>query len=354
MTLPPVLIVGNFASSWAGTMPVCEGLAARLQERGWTILTTSSEQLRIRRFSDMLRVTWGERARYAIAIVELYSGPAFIWAEAVCATLSALGKPYILWLHGGNLPEFTARWKFRVDRLFSRASAVVAQSDYLAGILPERRHIVRLVPNPLDLPLYHFRLRSPAQPNLIWLRSFHHIYNPSLAVEAVGRLKGEIPELRLTMIGPDKGDGSLERARERSKELDVENMIHFQPAVPKEEIPRWLAGADIFLNTSNIDNSPVSVQEAMACGLCVISTSVGGVPYLVRDRNEGVLVAPCDAGAIAEAVKLIIDHPDLAARISRGARSRVLPMDWSQVVESWERLLLSLPSSPQINRRWQP
>ena len=337
-----VLIVGSFASSWGATTAVCESLAAHLESKGWRVLTTSHKQPRSERLLDMLGVTWRRRREYDVAIVEVYSGPAFVWAEAVCHLLAILGKPYVLSLHGGRLPDFASRWSRRVGSLFAGSAAVVAQSEYLARILPTQRHLVRLIPNPLDLRLYPHRTRIEPQPRLIWLRSFHAIYNPSLAVEVVGLLRDQFPHLVLTMIGTDNGDGSLHAAQTRAEQLHVQQSVVFHAAVPKRDVPRWLDSADIFLNTTNIDNTPVSVQEAMACGLCVVSTNVGGMTYLAQDEVEALLVPPGDADAMAAAVCRVLTEPGLGGRLSQAAHQRVAEMDWSNAIERWERLLTSV------------
>lgn len=342
MMRPRILIVGNFASSWGATEAVCEGLAVRLESRGWQVTTTSHLKPRIERLSDMLGTVLRRRDEYDVAVVEVFSGPAFVWAEAACHLLGVLAKPYVLSLRGGNLPDFAARHTRRMSSLFSRSAAVIAQSQYLVGIVPRHQHMVRLIPNPIDLSHCTYKMRHVLQPRLVWLRSFHHIYNPSLAVRVVGLLKPEYPDLSLTMIGPDKGDGSLEAARGLTTRLGLEKNIHFQPGIPKEDVPSWLDRADIFLNTTNVDNTPVSVQEAMACGLCVVSTRVGGVPYLVTDRVDALLVPPDDPHAMVEAVRLILADPETAAGLSRAARSKVERMDWPLVTDRWERLISSV------------
>jgi glycosyltransferase involved in cell wall biosynthesis len=313
-----------------------------LESRSWRVLATSRKRPRVQRLSDMLGTTWSRRHEYDVAIVEVFSGFGFVWAESISHLLSALNKPYVLSLHGGNLPEFASRWKRRINSVFLGAAAVVAQSGYLGDAVPAHRAKVRLIPNPLDLHLYPFRPRLVPQPRLVWIRSFHEVYNPSLAVQVVGLLKREFPGVALDMIGPDKGDGSLGAARDLAAKLGVERSVVFREAVPKQDVPQWLDRADVFLNTSDVDNTPVSVQEAMACGLCVITTDVGGVSYLARDQVEALLVPPRDADAMADAVHQVLVHPDLAARISRGARERVEGTDWSRVIEAWESLLSSV------------
>ena len=94
----------------------------------------------------------------------------------------------------------------------------------------------------------------------------------------------------------------------------------------------------VFLNTSKIDNAPRSLVEAMACGLCVVSTNVGGVSHLMRDGTEGLLVAPDDPREMAGAVRRILEEPALAAMLSRGGFEAARKHDWALVFPLWERL----------------
>src|SRR4051812_4267362 len=105
-----ILILGNFLSKAGGSRGVCEELAERLAARDWHVLTASAKRPKLLRLSDMLLTVLKHRQKYAVAQVDVFSGPAFFWAEAVCALLRRLGKPYVLTLHGGNLPEFAKRW----------------------------------------------------------------------------------------------------------------------------------------------------------------------------------------------------------------------------------------------------
>jgi glycosyltransferase involved in cell wall biosynthesis len=142
------------------------------------------------------------------------------------------------------------------------------------------------------------------------------------------------------MVGPDKGDGSLEAARRLAADLGVADHVEFRAAVAKRDVPNVLASAgDIFLNTADIDNTPVSVLEAMATGLCVVSTRVGGIPYLIDHETNGLLVPPRDPRAMAAAVLRVLDEPGLAERLSRGARRKAERFDWSPIVLQWRSLL---------------
>jgi glycosyltransferase involved in cell wall biosynthesis len=198
-----------------------------------------------------------------------------------------------------------------------------------------------VLPNPLDIRHYEFRLREQIQPHLIWLRTLHFVYNPVLAIEVVAKLVSEFPSIRLTMIGPDRGDGSRQAVEQAIETLGVAERVMLVGGVPKTEVPQWLNKGDVFINTTNIDNTPVSVIEAMACGLCVVSTNVGGIPYLLKDHHDSLLVPSADENAMAAAVRSILIDTNLSKRLSQNARATVEPFDWSIILPEWENLLIS-------------
>ncbi len=336
---PCVLIVGNFLSDSIGSRSVCEDLAVRLAGSGWPVLTTSSMPSRIPRLVDMISTVWHERRNYAVAQIDVYSGLAFIWAEIVCLELRTLGTPYILSLHGGNLPSFARRWPRRVRKLLRSAALVTTPSQYLREqMLPCCEDLV-LLPNPLDLKNYRMRLRQRPKPNLVWLRAFHRIYNPVLAINVLALLVQEFPEVHLTMVGPEKDDGCLDHVKRLACELGVSGRLSFPGTVSKAEVSTWLHRGDVFLNTANVDNTPVSVMEAMASGLCLVSTDVGGIPYLLQHEHDALLIPPDDPEGMAAAVRRFLTEPGLARKLSRNARAKAEEFHWGNVLPQWQALL---------------
>lgn len=342
---PRLLLVGNFLSASRSNLTVGEELAMRLRDAGWTVTTTSSRQRRLPRLYDMVTSVWRQRANYDVAQVDVYSGNAFVWAEVVCAALRLAHRPYVLTLHGGNLPDFSKRWPKRVRSVLRGATAVTTPSRYLLEHLRQFRDDMLLLPNAIELERYAFHARSKPAPRLVWLRAFHRLYDPSLAVDVAARLSREIPDVQLTMVGSDTGDGALADAKRAIERLNLDGQISLPGGVPKRDVPTWLGAADIFLNTTTVDNTPVSVIEAMACGLCVVSTAVGGIPYLLDDGETAMLVPPHDAAAMTNAVLRVLRDPALADRVSRQARSKAESMDWGVVLPRWEALFSDVARS---------
>jgi glycosyltransferase involved in cell wall biosynthesis len=334
-----ILLVGNFLSN-RFNRAVCEDLADRLSASGWTVLTTSRRVGRAARLLDMIGTTWAKRHQYAMAQVDVYSGPAFFWAEAVCKVLSLAGKPFVLTLHGGNLPVFSKNWPRRVRKLLDSAAAVTTPSSYLLEQMQDYCTNLHLVNNPLDLNHYGFQRGKKNKSHLIWLRAFHEIYNPSLAPKVIALLIDEFPQIHLTMIGPDKGDGSLQQTQKIAGELKIEDRLTLTGGIPKSEVPAHLHQGDIFINTTNVDNTPVSILEAMACGLPIVSTDVGGIPYLLQHGHDALLVPANDPEAMAGAVRRVLVDGALAEQLSQNAREKAKQFDWPAIFSSWESLLL--------------
>src|SRR5665647_1866405 len=192
---PTVLVAGAFLSSSTGIRFVCEDLADGLLARGWPVITNSSVQARVLRLADMLRTTWLKRRNYAVAQVDVYSGTAFVWAEAVAASLGALRCPYVVTLHSGAFPDFAERWPRRVRHLLRSATAVTSPSPFLQRHFAQYRPDITVIRNGLHLDRYQARVVTCARPRLVWIRAFERRYNPLLALQVVERLLDDFPDI---------------------------------------------------------------------------------------------------------------------------------------------------------------
>jgi glycosyltransferase involved in cell wall biosynthesis len=227
--------------------------------------------------------------------------------------------------------------------LLAKADRIVAPSDYLGQACRDLGFRAHIIPNIIGIDHYQFRDRSVIQPRLFWLRALHPTYNPQLAIKTLNILRRTYPEAALTMAGPDKGE--LEDCQKLVSELALKGAVHFTGFLNKEQINSIACEHDIFLNTARIDNCPVTVLEAMAMGLPVVSTKIGGLPFLLRDNEEALLVGDDNPVEMAKAVICLVKDSQLVKRLTMAARAKVEGYTWPTVRPLW----LSVLAGRRIN-----
>lgn len=334
-----LLFIGNFLSK--SYLAPSEILADKLSERGFKTHLVSKVKFKPLRLLHMLAAVCFRRPVTDCAVVDVFSGPAFYWALLCSVLLKTLRCPVILCLHGGNLPTFAKKNSTRVRKLFSCARAIIAPSGYLRESLStySEQEII-IIPNGISSSEY--RRNTPKKPfSVIWLRAFHDMYYPLLLVEAASILRNTFEEwesLHFTMVGRDK-DGTLEKVQTLICEKKLDSMFTIIPGIPKERVPEILSDQSIFVNTTLVDNTPVSVIEAMASSCAVISTNVGGIPFLLKDKETALLIESGNVSALAEALSCLLLNEHLRNHLATQGYELVQKMDWEQVSSKWAHLI---------------
>jgi glycosyltransferase involved in cell wall biosynthesis len=270
-------------------------------------------------------------------LMDTYSTSSF-WYAFICSQIARVFKiKYIPILHGGDLPKRLDANPKLCKMLFNNAFQNVAPSNYLLSEFNTRgyQNVVH-IPNTITIKDYPFKNRTSFAPKLLWVRAFAAIYNPKMAVTVLKYLQVSIPNASLIMVGPDK-DGSMETTKQYAKELGV--TVNFTNRLSKEEWIHLSKDADFFINTTHFDNMPISVMEAMALGLPVITTNVGGIPFLLTQDENAVLVKDKDSIAMTNAIINLIQNNEKAILMARNARAFVEQMDWEHVKNEWKLLL---------------
>lgn len=334
-----ILFVGNFLSKKTKTRALCEELALKLSLRGFSVYKTTKKKNRFLKVIDIMFNIIKHKNNYSKAIVDLFSGKAFWWGFLSSVFLKVLNKPFIIVLRGGDLPKFSRKNGRMVKYIFKSAKYVISPSGYLKEEMKSFREDIFVIPNPIEIKNYVFKLRKKLNRKLIWIRAFHHVYNPKMAILTFEELYKSYNDTLLCMIGPDKEDGSLKEIKEYIKEKDFRNNVLIIEGILKEEVPFYLNDYDIFLNTSNIDNFPVTVLEALACGLCVVTTKVGGIPFFLKEGEDSLFVPPDNFIEMAKAIDLILKDETLAEKLSKNARRKAEDYSWEKVLPLWEDLL---------------
>jgi len=332
-----VLYVGNIFSKHGQGVTVIETLGVCLEER-YVMHYASGLRSRIARFLHMLISVVRLRKRVSVVLIDTYSTLNFFYALAVSQICRLLGVPYIPILHGGNLPARLTKSPRASRSIFQHCRINVAPSEYLRREFSGRGYSVVCIPNSISLADYPFRRRNSCEPKLLYVRAFAALYNPEMAIQTLGHLIKRYPNAELCMVGPDR-DGTLSRCRQLAEKLGLSERVTFIGQLGKSEWHRLSESYDIFLNTSDFDNMPVSVVEAMALGLPVISTDPGGMPDLVESGRNGLLVNRGDAESMAERIGYLIEQPQEACRLAENARKKIAYLDWQIVKKQWAGLL---------------
>lgn len=330
-------VVGNMLGRNSGFVTTQGQIFSEmLATEGYQVISTSSRVNRVVRLADIVGTIVQKRNSIDILILEVYSGLYFILADVVSKLGQFFGIPMVFVLHGGNLPVFSTRFQSWVGRVLGRADILVAPSSFLANGLAGFRLSIRVIPNILEIDKYPFRHRRKISPKLLWMRSFHEIYNPQMAVKVLASIKREYTEARLVMAGAEKGlEPEIEKLVE---DLGLSESVRFPGFLDHNAKIREFSDADIFINTNHIDNMPVSVVEASAMGLPVVATCVGGIPDMITAGENGLLVPDDDVKGMADAIVSLLENEELAERLSTNGRNFAELSSWEIVKRQWETL----------------
>lgn len=332
-----LLYVGNHLQNSQTNLSYSAVLGPLLEQGGYEVHYTSNKTNKVLRLLDMLWTTLRFRKKTDLVLIDTYSTQNFYYAVLVSQLCRLLKLPYVPILHGGNLPNRLENLPKLSKRLFKNAYANVSPSLYLKERFEKAGYQnVVYIPNTINLENYPQHHKTYDTPQLLWVRSFSEIYNPTLAVKVLHELRQRGYDASLCMVGPDT-DGSLAEVKALAERLNLS--VNFTGKLTKTE---WIALSkdyNVFINTTNFDNMPVSVIEAMALGLPVVSTNVGGMRYLMKDGVEGILVVPNDKIAMTDAICSLFKDVQRTEMMVTKAREKVEGFDWKQIKSLWEEVL---------------
>ncbi|AZQ43883.1 glycosyltransferase family 4 protein [Nonlabens ponticola] len=332
-----IIYIGNKLQNKNRTATTIDTLGSRLEALGFNMKYASSKSNKILRLLDMINTVitysrWADKV-----LIDTYSTQNFWYAISLARICRLLGIPYIPILHGGNLPARLQSQPKIFKRFLNAAQHIVCPSAYLEQAFAKANFSnINVIPNSIQGEHYTFNKRESITPKLLWVRSLAAIYNPQMAIHALKSIAETYPNASLTMVGPDK-ENMLPELRRLANEHHLD--ITFTGLL---SIAEWIALSDehdIFINTSHFDNLPVSLLEAMALGLPVISTEVGGIPNLIDHGKNGILIADDDAQQMADQIKLLIQDPAKAAALSMNGRLKAESYFWEQVKQQWFTIL---------------
>jgi glycosyltransferase involved in cell wall biosynthesis len=312
-----------------------DGMDVRLIDIDRRLPPAIRRQRGVRTIVNELAYGWALRELASVDIVHAFSASYWSFLLAPVPALlagRALRRRVILHYHSGEVSDHLANWGWRVHPWLRAAHEIVVCSAFQQAVFASYGYHARVIPNVIDVSRFTFRDREVLRPRFICTRNFETHYGVDVVIDAFARVLDRRPDATLVLVG----EGSQRAALEAHAAAVGRGRITFAGAVRPEAMPACLDAADIFLNASTIDNQPVSLLEAAASGLPVISTRVGGIGELIEHGRSGWLVDSRPAEAMAAAALCLLDNPAHGREIAARARAGVLRFTWAAVRPLWE------------------
>ncbi len=243
--------------------------------------------------------------------------------------------PVIVNYRGGEAREYLAASSRWVKPSMARAARLVVPSGFLQQVFSEVGLSCAIIPNIIDLETFY----PPSEPppvgeafTVVITRNLEPIYGLDTAIRAFALAREAIPDMQLKIAGSGPQSAELEQLVES---LGLGSAVIFLGRLERPQIVDLYHSAHIMLNSSRVDNMPNSVLEALACGLPVISTNVGGVPYIVQDGQTAMLVDPDNDQQMAAAIVRLCRDSELRRHLRDSGCRTVTQYTWSEVGPQW-------------------
>ena len=331
-----VLYIGNDLSKHTSYVTAMDVLSDALENQNFDIIKSSDELSKIKRFYKMIQCVWKFRKITDFVLIDVFSTSYFYLVYVISILCRLYKLKYITILHGGDLPTRINKFKHLSNQVFSNSYANIAPSFYLKNAFEEHGYATIFIPNVLNIYRYPYLERKHPNPKILWVRAFRELYNPRMAIEVLHNVKKKYPNTTLCMVGPEK-DNSILKVKKMVAKYELEDSVEYTGVMKNSEWIKKSVEFDIFINTTNFDNTPVSVMEAMALGLYVVSTNAGGMPFLIEHSKDGLLVEKNDVIAMTNYINEIIERPPVSMTYS--ARQKAESFSSENVMKKWNEIL---------------
>lgn len=262
----------------------------------------------------------------------------FLLTVAPVIAVSMLArKPVILNHHDGRAEDHFRRSPIAL-RLARKAAVIVVPSSYLVDVLAKFQLKATAIVNIVDAKQFSFRLRPNPAPRFLHNRGLEPHYNVACSIRAFAVVQRRYPDATLAIAHDGPSRAELENLVAR---LQLKN-VRFLGRLDQGTMRGLYNECDIYLMSPDIDNMPLSVLECFASGIPVLSTSVGGVPYLIDNGRTGLLVPPNDHEALAHAAFRLLEEENLALTLTQNALAECVHYQPAHVACDWIDLYRSL------------
>jgi glycosyltransferase involved in cell wall biosynthesis len=337
-----VIIIGPIFKNETGYIGEGAKLYYQLKLEGYQVKVKSHIKNKLIRFLDILFFCFFLMKKNDVVLLQSYGLLAFYMEDAVVRICNMKGIPIVLTIHGGAFGEFYQKNKKRVSTTLKKATVITTPSLFLKDQLSELKLDIKHLPNFINLEKFQNISSPKIQHSILWIRGFHKIYHPELAIEVVKKLKEDFPNIKLTMIGKDQG--SKGNCLEMVQQNNLTQNISFPGYINNHELVAYYNTHQVFLNTTRYESFGVSLIEAAACGIPIVSTSAGEIPY-IWEHEKDILLSERNPQRIAEEIASLLNNKKKCDCIAKSAVKKAQQYTWKTIGPKWNTIIKEITST---------
>ena len=274
-------------------------------------------------------------------VIHIFSASYYSYLLCVAPAI-LIGRMYgvkvLVDYRSGEADDHLRNWKLTAVPILRRADMIVVSSGYLQSVFAQFGLHARTIYDVVELDTFAYRERFPIRPVFLTSRLHEPLYNVPCVLRAFALVQERYPDAVLTVAG----DGWMRPQLEAlARELQLKNTT-FVGRVDFERMPALYDSSDIYLTATDLDNMPGSVIECLSCGLPVVTTDAGGVPYIVTHEKTALIVSRNDHRAMAASAIRLLEDNELVLRLTRAGRDSCRQFTWPEVRDKWLRAYFEL------------
>lgn len=322
-----ILLISNYRSGIGGINAQMDILRDCLSHEGYDTSIFSTKGNVVKRLWMLIKLAWVAR-KYDVLHVHGCSYWGMLSVVYGVITGKIWRKRIVVTYHGGEAAEYFAKHGAFARRWLKRADTVIVLSGFLKKVFDEYQIPCVVIPNIVPLREDAYQPKKSIAPKMISVRHLTDLYRIDLIIRAFAMIAERYPDSTLDILGQGDQREALERLVVCDEQLA--GKVRFVGQVPNEKMYDYLKANDIMLSAPKTDNMPVSILEAMNAGVLVISSNVGGVPYMIEHQKKGLLFDG-DADALAEQILWALEHQKESAAMIEVAHEEVKKYSWTKI-----------------------
>lgn len=276
--------------------------------------------------------------KYDTVFLQLFAQSAFIMEDIVTRICKIYNKKCIVTIRGGAFIDFYNSKPLWCARVLKRATLITTPSLFIQSELTKKGFEVIYIPNHINIDAFPYIWKCKEDSyKLLWVRAFHDIYNPKLAINCIKNLRQVIPNISLTMIGPDQG--MLQECLQIICQNSLEPYINIVGPIPNDQLFKYYQSHDVFITTTNYESFGVAIIEAANVGIPMVSTCVGEIPFIWEDNQDILLAEQFNQEEFDKKVKQLLLDKELQKKLSIKAKIKAQRYNWKEIESSWLNLI---------------